>query len=313
MKAAIGFLLSLALTWRPTTAAATPRPRHEGQEALRRLQGRDPEEVPGTEKVRQSRKGATPLVLVLSLISLLAACSGDYVSENVKEASVDPHLEFAQFLTTGISDDVAGIVITAVHPDEMGLEYQGAMTVPGTEMLAYRGPFIPNGYRFARSLLNGLSTKESSYLVFVRDPERMAEKIPPEEEITGVFPVKGGGMLYQVNRPASGPRADEPSFDNLAASASCYVTDWENPLGDDEFGMLGGPRTARAREYQGYIDCIIDLLDLIKDERCVVAKTPVWNSDTEVNDMEAAIVCDPLLWRSADLPLLRFQQPSRPA
>ena len=32
---------------------APPRPRHEGTDALRRLQGRDPEEVPGPEKVRQ--------------------------------------------------------------------------------------------------------------------------------------------------------------------------------------------------------------------------------------------------------------------
>lgn len=37
-------------TWRPTTARAAPQPQHEGQDALRGLQGRDPEETPARRK-----------------------------------------------------------------------------------------------------------------------------------------------------------------------------------------------------------------------------------------------------------------------
>lgn len=245
--------------------------------------------------MKKSRRGTVPLALVFALIGSVPACVDEHVSPIVTEASIEPYLEFAQFLTFGIPDDGGGVVITAVHPDEMGLEYRGAMTVPGTEMLAYRGPLIPREYLYARAILQGMSTERSSYMVFVRDPERMADRIPPEMEITGVFPVKGGGVVYQGVMSALPSATDEPSVDHVgASSANCRVSDWKNPPGADEYGLTG-PKTARAREYKDYIDCIRGLLDLIKDEPCVVAKSPVWNPETKVYDMEAVIVCDPLL------------------
>jgi len=245
--------------------------------------------------MKKSRRGAVPLAMVFALIGLVPACVDEHVAPNVTEGSIDPYLEFAQFLTFGIPDDGGGVVITAVHPGEMGLEYRGAMTVPGTEMLAYRGPLIPSEYLYARAILQGMSTERSSYMVFVRDPERMADRIPPEMEITGVFPVKGGGVVYQGVMSALPSATDDPSVDHVgASSALCRVTDWKNPPGAEEYGALG-PKTPRAREYKDYIDCIRDLLDLIKDEPCVVAKSPVWNPETQVYDMEAVIVCDPLL------------------
>lgn len=245
--------------------------------------------------MKKPRRGTAPLALVFALIGSVPACVDEHVSPNVTEGSIDPYLEFAQFLTFGIPDDGGGVVITAVHPDEMGLEYRGAMTVPGTEMLAYRGPLIPSEYLYARAILQGMSTERSSYMVFVRDPERMADRIPPEMEITGVFPVKGGGVVYQGVMPALPSATDEPSVEDVgASSASCSVTDWNNPPAASEYGITG-PSTARAREYDDYVKCIIELLDLIKDEvGCVVAMTPVWNPDTKVYDMEAEIVCSTL-------------------
>lgn len=151
--------------------------------------------------MKKPRRGTAPLALVFALTGSVPACVDEHVSPNVTEGSIDPYLEFAQFLTFGIPDDGGGVVITAVHPDEMGLEYRGAMTVPGTEMLAYRGPLIPSEYLYARAILQGMSTERSSYMVFVRDPERMADRIPPEMESRACFRSKGVAWCIRASCP----------------------------------------------------------------------------------------------------------------